>query len=430
MQQQAHRNPARQRGLRRARAHRAPCEPVDRTPIPSPVDGPTLLALQTRVRLARIAGGELAASRRYDLRAYKSAAAEHAYLLRLAHAARNGTIATSMPQLVRGLARLHPSWTMDGDRFDDRDRHQTAVRRRLRDLDAMGVLRWRIGVDTDGEDARTELELRQAPDVTADELADARAQLARWRRRYGTALDTGSSTGIRHVSRRARPLSALEQERRGRAHTIARHRSRSNTAPLSEAPATPENHHRPSELSMSSLGERRDRRARASAGPPAWLAALEPSAAWPPPMGERTVDAIQRAAAPSDRAALSALRTAASSGGGFDRLRQAGAAGAPADIIALAGWALAFPGLEPRLSEANRLRLRRSGLQYDRLAGAGAAAALLIERLQAADLDAAQGLDPRTIVLYAADLKATSRALRRQRRGMPPPRPHRPRERE
>ena len=68
-----------------------------------------------------------------------------------------------MAQLVQGLARLHPAWRMDGDKFADRDRHHSAVRRRLRALEAMGLLRWRVGIDVDGEDARTELELLDAP---------------------------------------------------------------------------------------------------------------------------------------------------------------------------------------------------------------------------------------------------------------------------
>lgn len=424
MQQLAERNPARERGLRRARRRRAACPPIERTPIPAPADAATVLALQTRVRAARIAGGELSPSRLHDLRAFKTAAAELAYLHRLAHTARNGTVVTSMPQLVKGLARLHPAWRMTGDRFDDRDRHQTAVRRRLRDLDAMGLLAWRIGVDTDGEDARTELQLRQAPDVTHDELVDARAQLARWRRRYGTDLNTGSATGIRGVRRHAAPLTAQQRRRRGQAHAIARaqarrHPSRSNTAPLSEAPAA--------------LGPpcqrdlwRKDRRAPAPAGIPAWLAAIGAAGARAQRMGEG-MDAIMRAAAPSDRAALGRLRTASVSGGGLGLLRQAGRAGCPADLIALAAWAIAFPGLQPCLSTAVREQLRRSGSQYDRLVGPGAAAALLIDLMAGADVDARMGFEPRTLAYYAHDLKAAARALRRHARRAPPARPHRPR---
>jgi hypothetical protein len=46
-------NPARVRGLRRARASRAPCEPAQWTPMPDPVDAVHVLALLTRVRAAR-----------------------------------------------------------------------------------------------------------------------------------------------------------------------------------------------------------------------------------------------------------------------------------------------------------------------------------------------------------------------------------------
>ena len=40
----------------------------------------------------------------------------------------------------------------------------------LTQLQTMGLLRWRIGTDLDGEERRTELELRPAPDVSAEEL--------------------------------------------------------------------------------------------------------------------------------------------------------------------------------------------------------------------------------------------------------------------
>jgi len=214
--------------------------------MPKPVPAVVVLALLTRVRAARIASGEISAARLYDVRAFKCALAELGYLRTLTRRPTGGTIVTAMTQLVKGLARLHPAWRMTGDKFADRDRHQQAVRRRLRDLDAMGVLRWTIGVDVDGEDARTELQLLSAPDVTDEELAAAAAQLARWRVRYGAALNTGSSTGIRNAARHARPLSASVRERRGVARTRARARSRgdvstSNSAPHFVAPATPEN---------------------------------------------------------------------------------------------------------------------------------------------------------------------------------------------
>jgi hypothetical protein len=255
-------NPARERGLRRAGRYRAPCAPVSPTPMPAPVDALHMLALLTRVRQARIDAGEIKApqgrpgqtSRLYDVRAYKCVVAELAYLRRLAAVGKTGgAVVTSMAQLVAGLARLHPAWKMDGDKFADRDRHHRAVRRRLRDLQDMGLLRWRAGVDEDGEEARTELELLVAPDASVDELADAAAQLKRWKTRYGRALNTGSSTGIRDAVRHARPLSASERQRRGIVHARARAQLRrdgstTNSDPHFEASATPKNSHLPNHL--------------------------------------------------------------------------------------------------------------------------------------------------------------------------------------
>ena len=138
-------------------------------------------------------------------------------LRRLAAAGRaGGTVVTSMRQLVAGLAPLHPAWRIErGEGWEDRDRHHRAVRRRLDALQAMGLLRWRIGTDLDGEERRTELELRPAPDVSAEELQAAAGRLERWQARYGPALNTGSSTGIRNAAGHGRPLSASERQRRG-----------------------------------------------------------------------------------------------------------------------------------------------------------------------------------------------------------------------
>ena len=272
-------NPARARGLRRARRERAPCEPAAWTPLPPVVDLLVALALLTRVRAARVAAGEISESRLYDVRAFKCVVAELGYLRTLTRPGTGGTIVTSMPQLVAGLARLHPKWRMTGDKFADRDRHQQAVRRRLRDLDAMGLLRWRIGVDVDGEDARTELELRPAPDVTDDELVAAAAQLERWQKRHGAALNTGSSTGIRNAAGHARPVSAGERQRRG----VARSRERAdrvrmtsttNSAPRFATPTTSENIlvlNASQVDSRSACGARTDARERQDEGHHSWV---------------------------------------------------------------------------------------------------------------------------------------------------------------
>jgi hypothetical protein len=220
--------------------------------MPAPVEPIHVLALLTRLRAQRVAAGELAAGRLYDVRAFKSAYAELGYLRRLAAAGRaGGTVVTSFRQLVAGLAALHPAWRITGadDGFEDRDRHHRTVRRRLDALQAMGLLRWRIGTDLDGEERRTELELHSAPEVSAEELEAAARHLECWQARYGLALNTGSRTGIRNAAGHGRPLSASERQRRGcqRARAAAaspqqcRGGSQSNSTPPFGAPATPEN---------------------------------------------------------------------------------------------------------------------------------------------------------------------------------------------
>lgn len=266
--------------------------------MPAAVSAEHVLALLTRVRATRVATGEIGVRRLYDVRAFKTAFAELGYLRRLAAGGRTGgTVVTSMPQLVAGLARLHPTWKMTGDPFVDRDRHHQAVRRRLRDLQAMGLLHWRIGRDADEEDARTELELREAPDILDEELADARDRMRRWRQRYGRSLNTGSTTGVRNAASHGRPLTDRERVRRGRDRTLDRAARRgsavgglsSNTAPPCGASASPQNDQVEPSTNLSP-----------------WIEACR----------ERT--GVTRASAPGDASASAArqpLRTAASTRG-------------------------------------------------------------------------------------------------------------------
>jgi hypothetical protein len=208
----------------------------------------------TRARSTRIASGELSwtglpLSRLYDLRAFKSAWAEYAYIYRLAAAGPfGGTAVTSMPQLVRGLGRYcHPSWQLTDDKFADRDRYHSAVRRRLRDLQAMGLLDWRIGIDDLGEERRTELVLRQVPELLPAELEAAVAQLAKWEHKRGAMLNTGSKTGVRDTPAIAAPLQPSERAARAiasakqRSGAASRRTPKNNCAPHFVAPATPEN---------------------------------------------------------------------------------------------------------------------------------------------------------------------------------------------
>ena len=148
--------------------------------MPAPVEPVHLLALLTRVRGgAGRRGRACAGGACMTCVRSRACYAELGYLRRLAAAGRaGGTVVTSFRQLVAGLAALHPAWRIDGgEGWEDRDRHHRAVRRRLDALQAMGLLRWRVGTDLDGEERRTELELRPAPDVSAEELQAAAERL-------------------------------------------------------------------------------------------------------------------------------------------------------------------------------------------------------------------------------------------------------------
>jgi len=243
-----HQDAARSRGLRRGRRS-APCPPVAPTALPAAPTAVELLGLLTRVRSARVAVGELDATRLYDLRAFKASWAELGYLHRLAGGGRHGgTVVTSMRQLVSGIAGLHPSWKLTGDPWQDRDRHHQSLRRRLSALSAAGLVQWRVGVDEDLQERRTELQLLPVPELLADELTAAAARLQRWETRYGEDLDTSSQTGISNVKRAAAPLSACERRRRGRQRAVQAAQSRrdarasqTNSSPPFGAPPTSEN---------------------------------------------------------------------------------------------------------------------------------------------------------------------------------------------
>ena len=188
--------------------------------MPTPVEAVHLLALMTRARQAsHDLTGKPAQKFVYHVHAFKTALAELGYYRILAQAGdHGGSIATSMPQLVTGLAPLHPRWDMSGGWFGARDRHQRAVRKRLEDLASLGVLSWRAGTDDDGEERRTEIYLLPAPAVSDSELQAAGEKLAVWEARYGPALNTGSSTEVRDALRHGQPLSASERQRRGVEH--------------------------------------------------------------------------------------------------------------------------------------------------------------------------------------------------------------------
>jgi hypothetical protein len=194
--------------------------------MPAVVTPEHLLALQTRARArrTRTVDDAIEPIRRYDIRAFKSAYVEYAYLLTLKGA--GGTKVTSSIQLVKGLARYHPAWKLTGDAFADRDRHHKDVYRRLYDLQDMGLIRLLPGLDILGDDARTEIELLAPPHVSPAELDTAAERFRCWTRRYGPDLNTGSDTGIRFALAAGRPLGPGERQRRGIARTKAAARAR------------------------------------------------------------------------------------------------------------------------------------------------------------------------------------------------------------
>ena len=237
----------------------------------------------------KVAIGELDAVRLYDLRGFKSTWAELAYLHRLAAGGRHGgTVATSMRQLVTGVAPLHPAWKLSGDRWEDRDRHHSAVRRRLSTLAAAQLLRWRVGLDEDLEERRTELELLPVPELREEELATAAARLARWEARYGPQLNTPSPIAISDVKQVAAPLSAPQRQRRGceraRRSAEVRRRDRASqtiTAPPFGTPTTPENNNLEFSSNQPQLRHVYENRTRAGAHEDALRSSHPPTPAQP-----------------------------------------------------------------------------------------------------------------------------------------------------
>ena len=193
----------------------------------------------------------LAAARReqgvraYDVRVFVSTLALLRYLHRLARARRGrggATVATSMPQLVAGLAPIM-GWERSGDRFADRDAHHSSVRRWLRWLQAAGLVAVSTALNDAGEEARTEITLLDIEDVDEFELDAARARLTAWGRRYGAEWDTGAARCLPAIGRRAQPPAPARRRGDGRlrAAAIAQTRravSQTNPAPPSGPPAS------------------------------------------------------------------------------------------------------------------------------------------------------------------------------------------------
>lgn len=159
-------------------------------------------------------------------------------------------------------------------------------------------------------------------------------------------------------------------------------------------------------------------------GRPSWAAAIG-VAAWPPPRIEvGGSDALRRACPPSAAAALDACWSLGTEGG-VAAIAAAGRAGAPAPAVALAMWAVACPGREPRLSKAWCDQLQRSWAQLDRCHGPGAAANYLAavfadiapgEDGWVGGIDRSTGNEVHTIVYVIRGLKGAARNAARYAR--------------
>ena len=154
-------------------------------------------ALLARARVAR--GCVTPGDDRLETRAY----AVKRYLFRLGHAARSARYATSIAQLVVGLAPVMgwgavPRGGVERARFVRA--HRRSVQRWLDDLEAAGVVAHEPERDEGGRWWRTQIVLFAAPTPLASELAAAERRARRWRSR---------ERARRWRSRRAASLGAI-----------------------------------------------------------------------------------------------------------------------------------------------------------------------------------------------------------------------------
>jgi hypothetical protein len=142
-------------------------------------------ALLGRARRAR--GCVTPGDDRLETRAY----AVKRYLFRLGHAARSGRYATSVGQLVAGLAPVM-GWGPVPRGGPERARfvrvHRKSVQRWLDDLEAAGLVAHEPERDAEGRWWRTQIVLLQAPEPTAEELAFAARRARGWRARQRRRL--------------------------------------------------------------------------------------------------------------------------------------------------------------------------------------------------------------------------------------------------
>lgn len=149
-------------------------------PLPEEPGRLLVCALLARARVAR--GCVTPGDDRLETRAY----AVKRYLFRLGHAARSARYATSIAQLVVGLAPVMgwgavPRGRAERARFVRT--HRRSVQRWLDDLEAAGLVAHEPERDEGGRWWRTQIVLLAAPSPSAGELAAAEHRARRWRSR-------------------------------------------------------------------------------------------------------------------------------------------------------------------------------------------------------------------------------------------------------
>jgi len=149
-------------------------------PLPPEPGRLVVCALLGRARRAR--GCTSPGDDRLETRAY----AVKRYLFRLGHAGRSARFATSIGQLVVGLATVMgwgpvPRGRLERARFVRA--HRRSVQRWLDDLEAAGLVLHEPERDGDGSWWRTQIVLLAAPEPSPGELAVAHKRARRWRAR-------------------------------------------------------------------------------------------------------------------------------------------------------------------------------------------------------------------------------------------------------
>ena len=159
--------------------------PCPRGPLPPE---PGRLATNVIVNVARHARG---CTTRGDDRIETRANALRRLLWRRGHANGTGRYATSIWQLVDGLAPILGWGTPPPKDHPDRERfcraHAQNVRRWLEDLQAGGLISFTGEPDNRGQDWRTIITLHKPPELPADELEAATKRKHAWERRRRVA---------------------------------------------------------------------------------------------------------------------------------------------------------------------------------------------------------------------------------------------------